>query len=461
MVEFFTLSASGTDLDASGSPTVINAQARVTLDCTSIIVRVFDTQNNLLFEDVVPPGVNITPINGVNTKLVTASFDNSVAKIACGERVKVSMACESDPIATLDDATVAVGCKDNPPQPCPDSNVLGIILTDDGGNVITPDQLCLQAGTFGAEVTGVPAGSQIFWTLEVAGNTTSLGSANPTQFTIGAGTASAILSAMVIIPNCPPILKSLALPDRLEGDCPSVVTFEITKDGQVVNDVTDLAPGTYQINVLSPLGVGHSYTFSDDGGVIQFGPSPSASFVLLGNGAENTITVSVTSGDCCPVLSVNRMLESDPDAETPPDVIIPPDDDDDDDGGFDWPSLCGIIYGILMVAVVAFIALWIASFTLFPASTAIWVALAVAFGVVLVALAVYVWVCNVSWCRRMRILGWMFAWCALGCIIAWVASLFTLWFLLIGALIAGLIAMVIGILMARRNCDFLNLIGLP
>lgn len=457
MCEFFNLSASGTNFDAAGIPGNIEANGRVTLDCSSVIVRVFNNQNVLVFESVEQPGNTISQVNGIDTRLLIVAYDNSVTKIACDERVSVEFTCESNPSCT-DKNTVQVGCKDNPNPPCPDSNALEIVLTDNGGNVILPGQSCIPAGTYSAELTGAPAGTQVFWSMQVGGVTTQLGSTNPVQFTIGGGTDSAVLSAIVIAPNCPPVVETLALPDRQTGVCPTAVTFEIRKDGQVIAGTTGLEAGTYQVNVLDPLGAGHSYTFSDNNGQIQFGPSPTADFVLPGGGVTNTITVSVASGDCCGLITANEILESGVGTGNPPDDT-PPDDDDDD--GFDWPSLCGIFYGILIVLVAVFIGLWVASFTLFPASTAIWVALGIAFAAVLVALAVYSWVCNVSWCRRLRILGWMFAWSMIGCLIAWIVSLFTLWFLLIGALVAGVIAMVIGIQMARRGCDFLDLFDLP
>lgn len=460
MCEFFDIQASGDALNAQGIPGSITASGRVTLDCGSVIVQVFDNSNNLVFETTVQPGANISDFNGTPTRLVIASFDNG-HDIQCGDRVTVTLTCATDPNCTLT-TTVALVCKDDPVQPCPDANAISIILTSNGV-VVSPDVPCFSSGAYSAEATGVPAGSQIFWTLDLGGTASSLPATNPTTFSLPAGTAPASLSVVVITPNCPPIARSIGLPDREEGNCSTQAVFEVRKDGQLVTATTGLASGTYQVTVTSPVASGNIYNFQDANGSFQVGSGITANYTLMGNGASLTILVTVDVNGCCPAVSGTVTLSSADDAEDPPveepPVENPPNDDDDDD--WVWPSLCGWLYLLLMLAVLAFIGLWIASFTLFPASTALWVALGVALVVVVAALAIYTWVCNVSWCRRLRILGWMFGWCALGCIIAWAVSWFTLWFLLVGALIAGVIALIIGLMMARRNCDFLDLFAWP
>lgn len=461
MCEFFDLQANGSNLNGTNHPTMIEVSGRVTTECNSVIITVLDNSNTQIFQTTAQPSSTTNVVNGVLTSVVSTSFDNG-AGIECGDRFTVTMTCENDPTCSLTE-TVILSCKDDPSPPCPDANTISIVLTNNGTGV-SPSLPCIPAGTYEAAIVGAPSGSQFFWTLDLDGTATALASTNPTSFNLPPGSAPASLAVIVIPPNCPPIQRSIGLPDRNEQTCPTQVNFEVRRNGQLVTATSGLESGTYEVTVTSPVAPGNIYSFQD-GNAAPFQQSTStiASYTLMGNGASLTIVVTVDIAGCCPAISGVRTLTSGTDTEDPTDTPpndTPPDNNDDDDG-WEWPSLCGWLYGLLMVVVFVFIGLWVAFFSLFPASTPLWIALGVALVVVLAALAVYKWVCNVNRCRWLRILGWMFAWCALGCIVAWIVSWFTLWFLLIGALIAGIIAMIMGLVMAAQNCDFLNLFELP
>ena len=237
MCQFFDIQASGENQDQSGLPGQIAVFGRVTVECQSVQVRVADNQNNIVFDGTVTPDTVTIPFNGIPTHSVRATFDNTSPPIECGDRVTVRMTCVQNATCTIED-TVALGCKDPPPSTCPDSNDIQIVLTS-GGVVVPPDQACIPAGSYTGEVVGAPAASQIFWTLQIGVNSTPLGSANPVQFSLPAGSETISLIVTVIVPDCPPIVKTEVLPDREEGDCPSLVSFELRKDGQIVTETKE------------------------------------------------------------------------------------------------------------------------------------------------------------------------------------------------------------------------------
>jgi hypothetical protein len=469
MCQFFQLIANGENQAPSGLPGLIRVFGRVTTDCTEVEIVVRDAANTLIHQEVVTPGTSVSEIGGVDTRTVEASFSNADRQIECGARLTVTMTCTRNATCTVTE-TIEVQCKSPPPdRDCPDANALAIVVTS-GGLTVDTGQPCVPSGGYTAEVTGVAPGDQLLWTLQVGTASSSLAPTNPTSFTAPPGGDDVIVTVIVIpaAPGCPPITKSVVLPERQAGPCPSELTYRLEKDGLEITERDDLDSGTYTVTVLSPTGPGVQYTFSLNGPVQQSGPSPIYSFTLPGGGGEVLLIITAQAGDCCPPVSNATTLRSRADADP-----VEPDEDEDDGedpgtdpgengngngGGF---SLCGFLYVLLMLAVVAFIALWVASFSLFPVSAPVLIALGVALAVVIALLAVMSVVCGFGFCRRMRVLAWMFIWSAIACMIAWIASLFVLLPLLIGALVAGLVAMVIGLVMASRNCAFLNLFRLP
>ena len=469
MCQFLDVQVQGGLEDTAGNLLDINLIGRISTNCNGVEATVTDGFGNQLFLGSAQLSNTTNVVNGVQVRVFSVQINTAGRQITCDDRVTVTVNCTADATCTFTD-TIPIDCKEPSPDVCPDSSVLSIAVSQNG-NPVDLSANCTTAGTFEAQLNGVPAASTISWFVQIGMIPTAQGGANPISFAAPVGNETVTIMAVVTPPgNCPDIVASVTLPPREQGNCPAAVTTEIRRNGTIVTTATDLAAGDYLIRALTPSGAGISYTFTVNGVITQTGASPDFLLSLPGNSTTRTVIVTASGVPCCPPVSTVITLTSatgDPvDPLVPADPTGPadpggdPDGTGGDDGGGGF-SLCGFLYAVMMALVFAFIGLWIFSFATFPVSGAVWIALGVAFALVLGAMLLYGAVCGLSTCRRWRIFAWMFAWCTIGCLIGFALSAFTVWALMIGALIAGIIAFIIGLIMANQNCDFLTLFELP
>ncbi|WP_262691293.1 MATE family efflux transporter [Kordiimonas aestuarii] len=488
MCEFLQISVKGANLGPGGLPLQIDFFARVESTCRRVHVEIRNSQNVPIFQSDIDASQNVGNNAGLQTRDLRASFDNAVAGLHCNDRVTVTLTCIDSAECTTT-ATTSVDCKGIDEPRCPQPGDVDIDLAF-AGQAVDLAGNCIPSGDFTATATNVPPGSQIFWTLEIAGNPSVPPGVNPTTVHLPAGNEVISLTVTVIPQACPPVTRTVVFPDRHAGPCPNTVTYEIRKNGAVVAPpYENLESGEYTIRVLSPVGQQIRYTYVVEGVLVHAGPETEQSFQLQGMGDTTRVLVVADTSECCPPIPVAVDLTSaegeamtpEPEPEDPnPDLPDDQPDDgpgdgpgngpgnggnngsNDDDDDWNWNfSLCGLLYAALMILVFAFIVAWVVAFSTFPPLVPVLLGLGIGLAAIIALQAIMSVTCNMSLCRALRILEWMFIWSAIACVLIALGSLLALQSLLFGALVGGVIALALALWLHARGCRQPELLRLP
>jgi hypothetical protein len=481
MCQFTQIITKGRNWDANGVLQEIEFFARVSIPCTHVAVEIRTSQNVVIFQRELMVSPNEDIINGVRYRRIEALVPAQNIAARCNDQLTITLTCISGGDCT-ETITTEIDCKGYQGNTCPVPQDISIEVSY-GGQPVDLSGNCIPSGAFSATVANPPAGAQIFWALEIGGMPMQTAGVNPTQFDLPAGNADALLSVTVLVAGCPPVTRLVNFPDRHAGPCPNTVSIEVRKNGAVVTPpYENLESGEYLVRVLAPVGPQVRYTYMVDNILVHAGPETEQRIMVQGMGVVTGLVVIADVNECCPPVATSLDLTSaedqpgtpEPEPEDPnPDL---PDDagngpggpgnggnrDNDDDRDWNWDfSLCGILYAAILLLMAAFIASWVIAFSTYPPLVPALVVAAGALVGIIALQTVMKFTCNMTLCRALRMLAWMFIWCAILCLLGAIVTLLALQALLLGSLIAGLVALALALWLHARGCRQPDLLSRP